>query len=165
MTKSLSCVVNPSADPSKYQVAYSYIGKHDSGAFGGVAHDGTTAKYGAYSMCSPAEQLSFVLDAYYKDQGSKSTACAFNGLAQVQSPSQGSSTCKNLIAQAGKGGTGTVTSAPSGTGAGSAGSSGSAASSSGSAGMNTVPSSENGLFPMVFIVTLAALSGMGILLL
>ena len=159
MTNTLSCVVNPSTSENNYGNLFGYVCQHDPKACAGIAANASTGTYGAYGMCSPSEQLSFVFDQYYVDQHRSANACSFKGAAKLQKASSASGNCKALIAQAGTGGTGTVTSAPTGTGAGAAG--GGAASSSGAAGMNSVPSAETGLFPMAFIVSLAALSGMG----
>lgn len=158
MTKELSCVVNPSTSSKNYGDLFGYVCGHEPRACAGIAANASTGDYGAYSMCSPSEQLSFAFDQYYKSQGKADSACSFKGAAQLQSATSGGSSCKNLIAQAGNGGTGTVTSAP--TGAGGAGSS----SSSAAAGKNTVPRPESGLLPMAAIVILAGLSGMGIIL-
>ena len=157
MTESLGCVVNPSTSEKSYGDLFGYVCGHDPKACTGIQANATTGEYGAYSMCSASEQLSFVFNQYYKDQGSSSDACSFKGAAQVQSPQSGGSSCKSLIAQAGSAGTGTVTSAPSGGGAG-------AASSSAAARMNTVPTSETAFLPVAAIVVLAALSGMGVVL-
>lgn len=157
MTDTLGCVVNPSTNPKQYGDLFGYVCGHDPKACGGIAHNSSTGEYGAYGMCNAAEQLSFVFNQYYKDQGSSSDACSFKGAAQLQKGSSASGTCQQLINQAGTAGTGTVTSAPSGGGG--------AASSSGAAGMNSVPSAESGLLPMMFVMGVALLSGMGMIVL
>jgi hypothetical protein len=157
MTDTLGCVVNPSTNEDDYGNLFGYVCGHDPKACNGIAHNASTGAYGAYSMCNAAEQLSFVFNQYYKNQGSSSDACNFKGAAKLQSASSASGSCQSLINQAGTAGTGTVTSAPSG-GAG-------AASSSGAAGINSVPTAESGLLPMMFIMGAALLSGMGMIVL
>lgn len=170
MYDSLSCVVNSNAQATSYGQLFSYVCGHDTDACNGIAANATTGDFGAYGMCNSTEQLSFVFDQYYKQQGSKSTACSFNGVAHVKN-AQSPSGCSALVAQAGTAGTGTVTSSPTGTGAGaaasggSAGASGSAASSSAGANMNPVPGPSGGFLPMAFIVAVALCSGAGMLLL
>lgn len=155
MTDTLGCVVNPSTSENNYGDLFNYVCGHDNKACDGIAHNGSTGSYGAYGMCSPSEQLSFVFNQYYKDQGSSSDACNFKGAAKLQRASSASGTCQSLINQAGTAGTGTVTSAPTGGGA--------SASSSGSAGIKNIPSAESGLLPMICVVVVAALSGMGMI--
>ncbi|KAK3055959.1 hypothetical protein LTR09_003193 [Extremus antarcticus] len=162
MTQSLSCVVSPSTGSSNYQDLFGYVCKNDPKGCGGFQANGEKGTYGAYSMCDPAEQLSFAFDQYYKSQGKASTACDFKGAAKVQTP-KNSGNCKALLAQAGKGGSGTVTSSPSGTGSSSG--SGSASSTTGAAAALSVPSVQNGILPMAFIVVVAMLSGPLMLLL
>jgi 1,3-beta-glucanosyltransferase GAS1 len=156
MTDTLGCVVNPSTNSDNYGQLFNYVCGHDSKACDGIAHNATLGDYGAYGMCSPSEQLSFVFNAYYKAQGSASDACSFKGAAQTQQASSASGACQSLINQAGTAGTGTVTSAPTG-------SAGSSASSSGSAGFRTTPTTETGLMPAMFIMVVALLSGMGMI--
>ena len=155
MTDTLSCVVNPSESVNSYGNLFNYVCGHDNSACGGIAHNGSTGSYGAYGMCSPSEQLSFVFNQYYKDQKSSSDACSFKGAAKLQKASSASGTCQSLINQAGTAGTGTVTSAPTGGGA--------ASSSSGSAAIKNIPSAESGILPMICVVIAAALSGMGMI--
>ena len=155
MTDTLGCVVNPSTNPTDYGDLFGYVCGHEPKACAGIAHNGSTGAYGAYGMCDSAEQLSFVFNQYYKSQGSSSDACSFKGAAKLQKASSASGACQSLINQAGTAGSGTVTSAPSG----------GAASSSGAAGINSVPSAESGLLPMMFVMGVALLSGMGMIVL
>jgi 1,3-beta-glucanosyltransferase GAS1 len=161
MTSSLHCVVNPNTDEDQYGDLFGYVCGKFPKLCAGISANGQKGTYGAYGMCDSSEQLSFVFNQYYLSQGSDSSACDFKGAAKVQTPRSGGNNCQALIAEAGKGGTGTVTSSPSGTGASGGGSS----SSSGAAALASVPSMESGLLPMAFIITLAALSGMGMMLL
>ncbi len=171
MTASLSCVVNPKTSASKYGSLFNYACAKNPKGCQGFVSNGQKGNYGAYSMCDPSEQLSWALNEYYLSQNKASTACDFKGAARLQNAGSGGSNCKSLLQEAGNAGTGTVTSQPSGTGAsggsgsGSGSSSGGAASSSGAASAFSVPSMENGILPVALFATIAAVSGMGILLL
>lgn len=164
MYESLSCVPAENTPADDYQDMFDYVCENDKNACAGIQADGESGEYGAYSMCDSKEQLGFVLDQYYKNQRRSSDACDFKGQAKLQQARNAGGNCQSLIAEAGKGGTGTVTSAPSGTGA-SSGNGGGATSSTGAAAAIMIPTAEFGLMPMAFVVTLAALSSMGMLLL
>lgn len=168
MVESLGCTVASGTDSDDYGSLFGTVCGYGD-ACDGIAANGTTGDYGAYGMCNSTQQLAYAFNAYYAAQSSVASACDFNGAAATKAASSGGSTCSSLMAEAGTAGTGTVTSQPTGTGgsSGSSGSSasGSAASSSGAGNMNTVMGAETGLLPMMFIVTLAAISGMGMVLL
>ncbi|KAI5817510.1 beta-1,3-glucanosyltransferase [Pyronema omphalodes] len=112
MTGALSCSAKSSVKPSDYGSLFSYIcgGKTECT---GINGNGTTGNYGAYSMCSPSERLSWAMDAYYKSQNSMATACDFNGKASLNSAAAVADNCKSIVQEAGGlAGTGTVTSQP-----------------------------------------------------
>lgn len=160
MYNAISCAVNPSTSESDYKKLFSYVcGKYPK-ACDGIAHDAGTGTYGAYSMCNTTQQLGWAFNLYYNANNKASTACDFNGAAHVQSPSVNDA-CKALLKQAGGYGTGTVTSSPTVTGAGAAGQ----ASGSSSGGIVSAPKPESGLLPMVFVLVLAAVSGVAAALL
>lgn len=167
MFNSLSCTVKGSVDTDDYEDLFGTVcGYGDSCA--GINKNATTGKYGAYSMCNSTEQLAFAFNQYYLAQDKSNDACDFNGAAQVQNAKSASGTCSSLMAQAGTAGTGTVTASPTQNAAQQSGSNGGSggSSSSGAAGpIASVPSATFTTLPMVFIVTLAALSGMGMILL
>lgn len=137
---------------------------------GGIAANGTTGTYGAYSMCNSTDQLSWAFNTYYMEQVSSNSAntnpCDFAGNATTQTPTLPNA-CATLVNQAGPAGTGKVTSAPSGTGVigGGSGGGGAASTTSGVAGMVTVPSFDFGLLKLGSYVACAALAGAGIILL
>ncbi|OAL38787.1 hypothetical protein AYO20_01993 [Fonsecaea nubica] len=150
------------------------------GVCDGIAANATTGDYGAYSMCNAEQQLGWALNTYYEQQaaqGNGASACDFSGSASTASPTSPSGNCATLISQAGNGGTGTVTSAPSGTGgsgsssgSGSGSSSGSGGSSSGSgsanAGIHGISTpSHVGVMQLVVYLTIAFVSGAGMILL
>ena len=171
MYQSLGCVVTSGTSADDYEDLFGTVCGYGS-ACDGIAANGSTGTYGAYGMCNSTEQLAYAFNAYYVAQSSSASACAFSGAAATKAPSTAGATCSSLLAEAGTAGTGTVTSQPTGTGAGAgsassgSGSSGSsAASSSGAGNMNTVPGAENGLLPMAIVVLLAAVSGMGMIVL
>ena len=99
--------------------------------------------------------MNFLLDLYYKENGSKASACDFSGSATTQSAATASS-CAKEISEAGVSGYGTVTgnilnaasgaqSATSGSGSKSSGSgSGSRSGSSSGSSSSSTSSSDSG---------------------
>lgn len=173
MYDTLGCVVASGTSEDDYGKLFGTVCGYGDSICAGIAANASTGTYGAYGMCNATEQLAYAFNNYYVAQSSGASACAFNGAAATKATSSGGSACSTLINEAGTAGTGTVTSSPTGTGAGAAasgssgssGSGSSAASSSGAAGINGIPSVESGLLPMAFIVTVAAISGMGMIFL
>ena len=169
MVQNLTCVakssVSTAAIPALFATACDPANGNNICA--GIANNGTTGAFGAYSGCKAADQLSWAFDAYFQEQARSNTAntdaCNFGGNATTQSPSSPTQ-CGALVSQAGgAAGTGTVTSQPSGTGSGSSNSA--AATTKGAAGMVTVPSFSFGLLNMGFYVVTATLVGAGMVLL
>lgn len=170
MMDSLTCVAKDDVKDKQMKNLFGTVcGYGDSCK--GINTDATKGVYGAYSMCSPKEKLSYAFDTYYKAQeekGNGDNACDFDGAAKKQSPSKSDGgSCKNLMDQAGPKGTGTVTSSPSGVaGAGSGSGSGSEETSSGAAvnGM-IVPEFDFGLLKFGAYLVSAAMAGAGLILL
>ncbi|KAG7194528.1 1,3-beta-glucanosyltransferase gas1 [Scheffersomyces spartinae] len=130
MDESLSCVVDGSVSSDDYQSLFEYVCYHIDCS--GINANGTSGDYGAYSPCSNQQRLNFVLDLYYKAQGSSSSACDFSGSASLKSASTAGS-CASVLSAAGESGMGTVVPASTTKGSGSSGSaSGSKASASAS---------------------------------
>ncbi|KAF5096417.1 hypothetical protein D0Z00_002790 [Geotrichum galactomycetum] len=130
MFASLSCIVDTGVNEEDYQTLFDYVCSQVS--CDGITANGTTGSYGAYSFCSPAEKLSFVLNLYYKKIGSRD-ACNFSGSAKLASASSTASSCSAVLSQAGKDGTGAVSASVTGsfTGNAEAGATGKATGSSG----------------------------------
>ncbi|RDW73792.1 putative glycophospholipid-anchored surface glycoprotein GAS1 [Coleophoma crateriformis] len=166
MVASLSCKANTGLSGNETSSLFSTVCGLDNNACAGVTANATSGVYGAYSMCTSYQMLSFAMDQYYQSQSSASTACDFNGNAQVQSGSK-SSTCSSLLAQAGTAGTGTVTSAPTGTGSssGSSSSGSSTSTSKSSAGAVVVPRFDMGLLQLGAYAIVAGMAGAGMILL
>jgi hypothetical protein len=166
MVSSLSCVARSSVTLTGNQSAYlfNYICGKDSSACNGIYANGTAGVYGAYSMCSANQKLSFVMNQYYIDQGKVATACDFSGNATTQSTSPASS-CSPLLSAAGTAGTGTVTAVPTGAGSVSATGSSSTASKSSIAGATVVPQFNMGMLQLGVYIIVAAITGAGMVLL
>ncbi|KAF7173955.1 hypothetical protein CNMCM6106_008065 [Aspergillus hiratsukae] len=131
MVDTLSCVVKDSVDEKDYGDLFDYLCA--KGVCGGINSNSTSADYGAYSVCSPKQKLSFAMNQYYNKNNKAATACDFEGKAQTQKAAGASGTCSSLIKEAGTAGTGSVS-------AGSTGGSGSASSTSeGAAGVAASP--------------------------
>ncbi|EMC99955.1 carbohydrate-binding module family 43 protein [Baudoinia panamericana UAMH 10762] len=148
MYNSLGCVVAGSTSEDNYGSLFGTVCGYGSSVCAGITSNATTGTYGAFGMCNATEQLAYAFNNYYVGQHSSASACNFGGAATSKAAASASGACSTLLAQAGTAGTGTVTSSPTGTAA------------SGSA-----PSVESGVFAMAFIVTIAAVSGMGMILL
>lgn len=104
MDSATSCRISDDVDGEDYEDLFSYIcGEIDCS---GITANGTTGEYGAYSFCSPKEQLDFVLNLYYEKSGSAKSDCDFSGSATLKkATTQGS--CKTALQQIGSLGTGT----------------------------------------------------------
>lgn len=170
MVDSLSCVANSGLSGNDTATLFSTVCGYNGGSpCDGITANATTGVYGAYSMCTSEQQLSFAFNQYFLAENSASTACDFGGNAKTQSGSS-STNCKALLNQAGASGTGTVTSVP--TAASASGSSASGTSSStatstkkGAAGALVVPRFDLGMLQMGAYVVIAMGAGMGMVLL
>ncbi|CAK7224522.1 hypothetical protein SBRCBS47491_005580 [Sporothrix bragantina] len=100
MYKSLTCVPSDSLNSTGYGALFGSICGLDSSACAGITANTSTGVYGAYVMCDSTEQIAYVLDAYYKNQNSASSACDWNGQAQVVKASAAASSCSALLASA-----------------------------------------------------------------
>ncbi|KAK1573200.1 glycolipid anchored surface protein [Colletotrichum navitas] len=131
MVKSLSCTPKSGITADAIGDIFGYICGADPKSCNGINTNTTTGVYGAYSMCNDEQKLAFVLDTYYKAQKSASTACDFNGQAQVVTPASDSS-CKAALASASAANSAaaTATAPVSSTGSGGSSASGNAAAGS-----------------------------------
>lgn len=159
MMSTLECTLSSSVSSKDYGDLYGQL--YNYGALDGVTGNSTKGVYGAYSMCTDEQKLSFALNEYYNSQSdeNKAKACDFKGAATTTSSSAPSGTCSSLIEQAASG-TGTVTSSPSGTG-----SSGGATSSGLGVPMNTPSSVVVGTWQLGAYVAVAVFTGAGMILL
>ncbi|EME40369.1 glycoside hydrolase family 72 protein [Dothistroma septosporum NZE10] len=164
MFNSLSCVVASKTNTDDFSDLFGTVCGYGDTICAGINANGSTGSYGAYSMCNSTEQLAFAFNQYYLSQNKASDACDFKGAAATKAATSASGTCATLMSQAGTAGTGSVTASPTAKG-GSSGSSGSSSSSGAAGPMAAVPSVEHTILPVAFLVTLAALSGMGMVLL
>lgn len=160
MVKSLSCAANTGLSGNETATLFDTVCGLDSKACDGIAKNATTGVYGAYSMCTSYQQLSFAFDQYYQSQGKASTACGFGGNAKLQTAAT-DSTCSKLLSQAGTAGTGTVTTAPTGTGSSSAGT----GTKTNAAGAMIIPRFDVGLLHLSAYIFVAGMTGMGMIML
>ncbi|EYE93940.1 glycoside hydrolase family 72 protein [Aspergillus ruber CBS 135680] len=160
MVDTLSCVLKDSVNEEDMGELFGVVCGSD-GVCDGIASNSTTGIYGAYSVCSAKQKLSFVMDQYYKKQNKKSTACDFSGAARVQDSSNPKGTCSALIKQAGADGTGSVTSIPTDVAGESASS-----TSEGAAGALVTPTAVNvGAWQFGVYLATAIVAGAGMILL
>ncbi|KAJ5556670.1 CAZyme family GH72 and CBM43 [Penicillium frequentans] len=130
----------------------------------GLASNGTTGDYGAYSMCGVKDQLAFALNKYYSEQGESATACSFDGSASTKATTSATGTCSSQMKEAGTAGTGTVTTEATAT---ADSSSSTSTSSSSSAGTPTIihQSAAFGSLQVGAYLAIALLTGMGMIIL
>jgi hypothetical protein len=102
----LECTIT-SDDEESYGGVFNFICDANEDYCSGIARNATTGDYGAIGGCSPHQQLAFVANQYFLDNGRSASACDFNGLAATQAPSTASG-CEALLSAAGSGGTGLV---------------------------------------------------------
>ncbi|ESZ96185.1 beta-1-3-glucanosyltransferase [Sclerotinia borealis F-4128] len=164
MVKSLTCVAGSGISGDSSADLFDYVCGLDSAACDGIGKNATTGVYGAYSMCTSSQQLSFVFDQYYQNQNKLATACDFSGSAKIQNGAT-SSTCSSLISQAGTAGTGTVTSAPTGTGSSSSSSGSSTSTKKSAAGATIIPHFDLGLLQLGAYLVVAGMAGAGMIML
>ncbi|ERT00588.1 1,3-beta-glucanosyltransferase GAS1 [Sporothrix schenckii 1099-18] len=100
MYKSLTCVPSASLNSSSYGALFGSICGADSSACAGITANTSTGVYGAYIMCDAGEQLAYALDTYYRNQNSASSACDWNGQAQVVKAPAAASSCSALLSSA-----------------------------------------------------------------
>lgn len=155
MYNSLSCAIKGTVAQSAYGSLFGTVCGYGGGAAcAGIKADPLTGTYGAYSMCNSTEQLSFVLDQYYKSQNSAADACNFQGAAGIKTSLAPPSSCSAQIQQAGSNGVGTV--------AASAGAASSGSSKKGAAASTYTPGWQVLLIGLYS--TVAAMFGAGMIL-
>ncbi|KAK2767903.1 1,3-beta-glucanosyltransferase gas1 [Emmonsiellopsis sp. PD_33] len=157
MVKSLSCVAKSSITDKEMGKQFGLVCGMGENTCAGISADAEKGVYGAYSMCSPREQLSFAFNNYYQQQtkaGNGDNACDFDGKAQRQSATESKGTCADLMEQAGSDGTGQITGGP-----------GAASTSSGAAFPTGVPAFDFGLLKLGAYVVSAMFAGVGVILL
>lgn len=148
-----TCVANSNVNTNAIGELLDFICGNDQNACGPISRDGSSGKYGAFSMCSAKQQLSIAMNAYFIGQGSNSQACDFGGNATTQSASVGGSCASKLQQAGGAFGTGTVSGGPSG------------GSSSSAASTMAMPPFDFGVLAVSVYTALTILSGAGLFLL
>nr|POE48800.1 1,3-beta-glucanosyltransferase [Quercus suber] len=163
MYNSLSCVVAADTSLDDYGALFGTVCGYGDTICAGIANNATTGNYGDYGMCNATQQLAYAFNNYYVGQNSVASACDFSGAAATKAASTGSA-CTSALSAVGSGGTGSISASIGATntnGGGAAASSG----SQGAAGTLGAPSFQVGIFPAVLLLTLAATSGLGMIVL
>ncbi|PKY02986.1 hypothetical protein P168DRAFT_305363 [Aspergillus campestris IBT 28561] len=161
MVQSLSCQIKDSVKEKEFGSVFGYICS-DGDVCAGINANPSKGKYGAYSVCSPRQQLSFVMDQYYKAQGKSDEACGFKGKGETKDKKEGGS-CSSLLKEAGPKGTGTVKSSPTDGGNGSGAT---ASGSEGAAGIAASPIAVRvGSWQLGAYAVTALVAGLGMILL
>ncbi|KAH3674682.1 hypothetical protein WICMUC_003098 [Wickerhamomyces mucosus] len=127
---SASCVISDDVSEDDYSDLFSYLCGVVSCK--GIQANGTTGEYGAYSFCSSKQQISFLMNLYYKQQGN-AQACSFGGSASLRTGVSTASVCSSALSAAGSNGANTI----SGTVSYSAASTGKTTTSTGKSGKTT----------------------------
>jgi hypothetical protein len=156
MMGTLGCQVNTDElEEDDYGKLFGTVCGYEDGQYcAGINRNTTKGPYGAWSMCSPMEQLSFALDQYAQKN---TDGCDFRGQAKTKTVSSNSpSSCKAIIEQAGAQGTGTLTASPN--------NGGSTTPSKGAAAGLTAPRLDSGILGFGVYVGAAVLSGMALIL-
>ncbi|KAL4958018.1 Glucanosyltransferase-domain-containing protein [Aspergillus filifer] len=168
MEDTLTCKVKDDVDEEEYGEIFGYIcGLKDGEYCAGQQADAVKGKYGAYSVCTTKQQLSFVMTQYYKAQNSND-ACDFDGRGETTEASDSSDSCSTLLDEAGTDGTGNVTTPDGGVGgdASGSGSSGGSETSDGAAGNGPRPMAVFvGNWQMGAYILTSIIAGAGMLLL
>jgi hypothetical protein len=154
MMETLSCKVSDIVDEKKYGDLFGTVCGYSEGKYcEGINKNTTQGPYGAYSMCSAKEKLSFAFNAYSKEI---SNGCDFEGAATTKTASEKpASSCEALLAQAGEDGTGSLTGGANGN---------QTSSAKGAAAGLTIPRMDTGIFGLGLYVGAAVLSGMALVL-
>ncbi|KAI0123994.1 Glucanosyltransferase-domain-containing protein [Xylariales sp. AK1849] len=100
MFASLTCAPASSLATKDYGDVFDYICANDAAACASITADESTGVYGPYIMCNSTQQLGAVLQAYYENQKSASTACDFSGAATINSNVASNNTCDAMISAA-----------------------------------------------------------------
>lgn len=95
MVDSLDCVVDSNLSEKSYGDLFGEVCGSQPKVCAGILGNTELGNYGAYSMCSPAEKLAYVLNAYYQANGKTSSSCGWKG-AKLQKGSTASSCEKGL---------------------------------------------------------------------
>lgn len=101
MSKSLGCVVADKVDEDDYGKLFGVV--CDKINCDAINADGEKGKYGGFSFCSSKDKLSYVMNAYYEDQGKEKSACDFDGSASVNGNASTDKSCSSKLSQASKG--------------------------------------------------------------
>jgi hypothetical protein len=114
MLSSLTCIAKPDLSASTLASAYSTICGSTSENCPALHGNGGNGTYGAYSMCSLSERLSWALNELYTFD---SEGCSSDVNAEIQDTyySSNDSACAEALEEAGEYGTGTITSFPTAT--------------------------------------------------
>ncbi|KAK6461980.1 Glucanosyltransferase-domain-containing protein [Scheffersomyces coipomensis] len=162
MVDSLNCIVSSNVNADDYADLFNYVCSVIDCS--GISANGTTGQYGSFSPCSAEDQLNFVLNLYYLENGSNNAACSFSGSATIKSAATASS-CVAVLSSAGVSGLGSVSVTLGGstaTGKSSSGSGSASGSQSSSSSTSSGKSSDAPKQAAISAVTKVLLVGVSI---
>lgn len=99
MVKSLGCVAKSSVSDKAIGDLFSFVCGQANSDCSAITANGTTGTYGAFSMCSANERLSWAFNMYYDANGKSTQSCDFNGNATTQTAAT-STDCKSTLESA-----------------------------------------------------------------
>ncbi|EME81322.1 glycoside hydrolase family 72 carbohydrate-binding module family 43 protein [Pseudocercospora fijiensis CIRAD86] len=147
MYNSLGCVPSNDVDADSYGDLFSYVCGDNANLCNGIARNGTTGQYGQFGMCSPKQQLGYVLNQYYSSRGADATACRFSGSAVTQAAASATGSCATQLSAA-------SSANPA---------AGSASSSQGVGAVNPVAGMDVGYVSLAVLLQVAIISGVGMI--
>jgi len=99
MVAASTCAPSDDLDDKDFGEIFGFICGSDEDVCVGINGNATTGVYGAYSMCSDRQKLTYVLGAYYESQDQAFDACDFDGQAEPKDSSAESS-CDDKLSSA-----------------------------------------------------------------
>lgn len=98
VVNSLECVVEDFVREEDYNELFGMVCGSNPFLCGAINVNTGTGEYGGMSFCSIRDKVSFVLDAFYQDQGKAADACDWYGAARIVTPAPVDDSCKAKIA-------------------------------------------------------------------
>lgn len=99
MVKSLDCIAKNTVPEDAFGDLFNFVCGQPDADCSGITSNGTTGIYGAFSMCSATERLSWAFNTYYNANNKDAQSCDFNGNATTQTATSNTD-CKSALESA-----------------------------------------------------------------